>query len=173
MTPRALLAAAVSLFLGCGMTARSPGPPPSAAAVDRPPAGPVRVSLLWAAPVDLDLYVTDPTLETVYFANNPAGSGGRLGRDVTCGEVRQAPAGSTLRETAEWAHSLPGRYRVSVDFPAACDGRPGEVSFRVLAEVRGERIERTGALGPVVFEPIVLEFDLDRASEEHSPKPTP
>ncbi len=172
MTPWAPLAVAVSLFLGCGMAEQPPGPPPSAPAVDEPPAGPVRVSLVWAAPVDLDLYVTDPTLETVYFANNPARSGGRLGRDVTCREVRQTPEGSTLRETAEWTRSLPGRYRVSVDFPAACDAKAGEVSFRVLAEVRGERIERIGALGPVLFEPVVLEFDLAEASGEKSSKPT-
>src|SRR6058998_2910370 len=73
----ALLCLAVAA--GCALSGRRSVPAPAAALPAAPPQG-IRVVLLWAAPVDLDLYVTDPGLETVYFANTPSGSGGKLVR---------------------------------------------------------------------------------------------
>jgi hypothetical protein len=55
---------AAGLVAGCA--AGRPLPPPSV-----PPArgDALRVTLAWDAPVDLDLYVTTPRGETVYYAN--------------------------------------------------------------------------------------------------------
>ena len=42
------------------------------------------VQLAFEADTDLDLYVTGPLLETVYFANLASKSGGELSADVRC-----------------------------------------------------------------------------------------
>src|SRR5687767_8083414 len=67
--------------------------PPSAAPV---PADGLRVTLLWSEPVDLDLYVTDPARETVYFGNGASRSGGRLERDTRCAEGRAGPGAEVV-----------------------------------------------------------------------------
>jgi hypothetical protein len=169
-----LLGAIGAAFLSgaCGAPVGKPGPPPPASVVGQGPAGPVRVSLLWSEAVDLDLYVTDPAHETLYFANNPSGSGGRLERDVACKDARLAGKAAVLSEAAGWTARLPGHYRVGVDFPEVCDSKLSAVSFRVLAEVDGKRIERTGTLQAVVFEPVVLEFDLSPVPGEQSTSAT-
>src|SRR4029453_8796455 len=89
-------------------TAAAPEVPPPTAAQ----AGLV-VSLTWDAPVDLDLSVTDPTWETLYFANNPTRAGARLENDARCDTLTEART-PTERATIEHAH--PGPYRVGGDF---------------------------------------------------------
>src|SRR5437764_12126764 len=97
-------------MVGCrARPAAAPAPPPMTVA-GTPTEG-VSVALLWSAPVDLDLYVTDPSLETVYFANPRSQSGGRLKQDVTCtADTRQARL-----ESAAWPSPPKGLYRVGVD----------------------------------------------------------
>src|SRR5438034_8468292 len=112
---RAWLALLLAL---AGCSRRVPGPPPL------PAAGPgVSVTLAWTAPADLDLYVTDPSLETVYFGNPRTASGGTLERDARCTD---GPAPEHV-ERARWERPPPGRYRVGVDFIECCAGRGGDV----------------------------------------------
>lgn len=119
----------------------------------------LRVTLLWAAPVDLDLYVTDPGQETVYFANTPSRSGGRLVEDVTCKSPRTT--GDAAREVVAWPSAAAGRYRVGIDFGHRCDhNAPNEVGFRVVADHDGRREEKVGRLGFERFDAVVLEIDL-------------
>jgi hypothetical protein len=132
--------------------------PPSAPA--SPAASGARVLLLWSEPVDLDLYVTEPSLETVYFANPSAQTGGRLERDVTCGTIRSEPKGEPLFEEVRWNESGPGRYRVGVDFVDACGSGTEETAFRVVAEISGERREWSGMVRRERFQAIVVEFDV-------------
>ena len=124
----------------------------------------LNVFLTWSAPVDLDLYLTDPTWETVYFANNPSRTGGRLLRDARCRDVGSA-AGSFF-EQAHVADPPAGRYRIGVDFIDGCGARPKSVSFRVVADLAGVRRETTGTIRLEEFQPIVLEFALSRPSTE-------
>ncbi|MBM4383027.1 MAG: hypothetical protein FJ091_06610 [Deltaproteobacteria bacterium] len=49
-----------------------------------PSGGALRIRLAFGAQADLDLYVTDPLAETIYFANERAAAGGRLVADVRC-----------------------------------------------------------------------------------------
>jgi hypothetical protein len=124
----------------------------SAAAAPAP--GALRVRLAFGSEADLDLYVTDPAYETVYFANTPARSGGRLERDLRC----DAPQPRV--ETVAFEQAPAGRYRVGVDFPERCDGGDDPVAFVVVVE-SGERRElRRRTIAPGHFVPIVLELDL-------------
>ncbi len=141
--------------LGC---ARRLAPPPHAAP-PAPGAG-ASVSLLWSGPVDLDLYVTDPTLETLYFANRRTANGGLLARDARCADGRF----EWWTERADWTAPPPGRYRVGVDFPEACDGRTDAAAFRVVVDVNGRREERTGVARRRERALEVLEFEVEGPS---------
>ena len=120
----------------------------------------LHVLLTWSAPVDLDLYLTDPTSETVYFANNPSHSGARLVRDTRCGDV-QAEDGAFM-ELAYVPEPRAGRYRAGVDFIERCSAAAQPVSYRVVAELGGARRETTGVIELEKFQPIALEFDIRR-----------
>jgi hypothetical protein len=118
-------------------------------------AGAVRVRLAFGNGPDLDLYVTDPREETVYFANSPSRGGGRLERDVRCDD----PAPRV--ETIEFAAALPGRYRIGVDFPPEpCGVELDEAAFVVVFESHGQRREQRRTLRRGEFAPIVLEADV-------------
>ncbi len=117
--------------------------------------GEVRVQLVFGSSADLDLYVTDPRQETVYFANSPSRGGGRLDHDVRCEEPPPRV------ETVEFQAALPGRYRVGVDFPPeTCDGAKNPVAFVVVFESHGARQENRLSIRPGEFIPIVLEADV-------------
>jgi uncharacterized protein YfaP (DUF2135 family) len=139
------------LLAACG---RAPGPLPVARAEPSRPG--VTVTLRWNAAVDLDLYVTDPGLETVYFANPRAASGGVLERDARCAE-RQP--GERV-ERARWTSPPPGRYRVGVDFLEKCGGGESEVPYALAVEVDGARQETTGRARLAERQPLVLEFNV-------------
>jgi uncharacterized protein YfaP (DUF2135 family) len=120
--------------------------------------GALRVTLTWAAPVDLDLYVTDPVGETLYFANNPTRAGARLERDARCEEV---PAGTPRVEVARLADPAPGRYRVGVDFIDTCGAPLVAAAFRVAVDRGASRREADGIATLSQFKVIVLEFEVD------------
>lgn len=99
------------------------------------------VTLLWDAAVDLDLYVTDPAGETVYYANARSRSGGALERDARCA----GRAGGEQVERTRWTNAPAGRYRVGVDFPEACEEKaPPEVPYRLVIDANGRRQEVRG-----------------------------
>lgn len=109
---------------------------------------------------DLDLFVTDPLQESVYFANSPTRSGGRLVEDRRCNDP------SPRVETVHFPAPIAGRYRVGVDFHGRCPEtsvsgagkREGLYAIRV--EEGGRILERSGLLMPGRFELIVIEFDV-------------
>jgi hypothetical protein len=117
--------------------------------------------------VDLDLYVTDPALETVYFANRRSSSGGQLARDLGCGEVS---SGSPSVEEVTWPLPRPGRYRVGVDFIDACGSGLAQAEFRVRVDGAWGPIERSGTVSLERFEPAVLEFDESGVAAGQAPQ---
>ena len=145
--------AVVALVLATACTRRAPAPPPAASEPARPG---VTVTLRWSAAVDLDLYVTDPVLETVYFANPRSASGGVLEQDARCAE--RAPGVQT--ERVRWTAPPPGRYRVGVDFLETCGARLDEVAWAVTVEVDGRRQEASGRARRAERQPAVFEFDV-------------
>jgi len=137
---------------GCS---EAPAPLPAAGVLGGHPAAvhDVRVQLVFGAEADLDLFVTDPMHEEVYFANSPSRLGGVFDADRRCSD----PAPRT--ESVRFSPAPAGHYRVSVDFPIRC--RPGieAVPFRVILEANGEleRVEGTAHFGQL--EHIVIEFE--------------
>ena len=140
---------------GCAGSAALPVAPRRA-----PPApGELRVELVFGAGADLDLYLTDPAQETVYYANTPSrGSGGRLERDLRC----EDPAPRV--ETVVVASAPPGRYRVGVDHPESCSGSSDVEPFLLTVEGPGGlRQELRGEIAHGRFAGKLLEFTLPEA----------
>ena len=112
---------------------------------------------------DLDLFVTDPLQESVYFANSPTRSGGRLIDDRRCDDP------SPRVESIHFPKPITGGYRVGVDFHGHCDETivSGEAAkqgvYVVRVDVDGRIMERRGMVLPGHFEVIVLEFDIEEA----------
>ncbi len=152
-----LLAAALLAVTMCACPRRPPMPAPPPTLTLHGRGGGLNVFLTWSAPVDLDLYLTDPTLETVYFGNNPSSTGGQLLRDAQCRDVRKP---GPFVEQAHMSAPQAGRYRVGVDFIDCCAAPRQPVSFRVVAEFGGARREITGTAVPEQFQPLALEFEL-------------
>jgi uncharacterized protein YfaP (DUF2135 family) len=127
---------------------------------EMPEQGALLVRLAFDDVADLDLFVTDPQQESVYFANSPSRSGGRLLADRRCSD--SAPR----VESVYFARPIAGRYRVGVDFHGRCDASSHSRSERkqglyVVQIDHGGRTERReGMVAPGKFEVIVLEFDI-------------
>jgi len=145
---------ALALVVAAACARRAVTSPPAGA--PEPPQPGVTVTLRWTAPVDLDLYVTDPVLETVYFANPRTASGGVLERDARC--AGQGPGEQA--ERVRWTAPPAGRYRVGVDFLEACGGRLDEVAWSLTVDVNGARREMTGRAQRAIRQPAVLEFEV-------------
>jgi hypothetical protein len=158
---------ALALVAACAASHVIPPPPAPPLA----PSDEVVIGLFWSAPVDLDLYVTDPGAVTVYFANASTPSGGRLLADMRCG-AHPATAGGA-NELVGFTDALPGVYRVGVDFIDSCGQARVPVAYRVVADVDGKRLEAAGTIGPEEFEPLALEFTVPeqtvRARGEEGP----
>jgi len=155
-----LLALLLGASLGCSEPASPPAVPAPPAA--RPP-GELRIRLSFDDSADLDLYVTGPLLETVYYANTPTKVGGELERDARCA----GPPG--LRsEQIRFAAAPAGRYRVGVDFPERCRLPARPAGFALAIEGDGLQREIRGEIELGIFEPLVLEFDY-----AGQPRPSP
>lgn len=143
---------AAPLALACGVP-RPLGPPPRPTVPDGPG---LRVALAWDAPVDLDLYVTDPAAETAYFANRTARSGVRLVRDARCSDVT---GGGGLEQAVAEAPPT-GRWRIGVDFIDACGTSHERVPFRIVVAHGDDRREIAGEVGRSAFEAVVIEVEV-------------
>ena len=89
----ALSWAAALALAGAGCS-DAPAPLPRASALGEHPAAAheVRVRLEFGADADLDLFVTDPMHEEIYFANSPSRLGGVFEADRRCDDpARPAP----------------------------------------------------------------------------------
>ncbi|MCB1685790.1 MAG: hypothetical protein R3E82_02335 [Pseudomonadales bacterium] len=123
----------------------------------------VVVRLKFDESVDLDLYVTDPLLETVYFARHESRTGGAISADVRCDTA--GPRVEEIRFADPW----PGRYRIGVDFPARCDGSKSRAPapYAVSVNANGTVYETHGLVNLKHFEVVVLEFELDGSRQDH------
>jgi hypothetical protein len=150
-TPVGALALGALRLLAAGLVATAAGAEPDAAAA---PAGDVRIELVFGEQADLDLFVTDPMHEEVYFANPRSRLGGVFEADRRCGDP--APRVESVR----FSPAPAGRYRVSVDFPIRCRDGIDAVPYRVIVDVLGERRQVEGTAHFGRLEQRVLEFEV-------------
>ncbi len=113
------------------------------------------VRLRFGAEADLDLHVTDPMKETVYFGNNPSLGGGVLEADRRCED--DAPRIEVVR----FPEPRPGGYRVGVDYIDRCARTRKAVPFEVEVLYRGRSEVRRGEVPPARFLHDFWEFDLE------------
>jgi hypothetical protein len=126
---------------------------------ETPGPGVLRFSLAFGGAADLDLFVTGPNHESVYFANTPSAIGGALEADLRC------DATVPRIEAVMFPDPPPGSYRVGVDFPRRCDERNDAVPFAIAVQRGDEAILAAthGAIRPGEFLTIVLETEIRRA----------
>ncbi len=172
MFSRILLA--LSLLACCaGASAGTPNPAPESewnrattqeaerlathlAALPKAAPGALTVRLAFFPLADLDLYVSDPLQETVYYGNRAARSGGRLARDRHCKE-----SGGEIRvEEIIFASPPPGRYRIGLDYPHRCVSNADVVPYVLTIHEKGGQREIRGLAQPVVFMPFVAEIEI-------------
>ena len=110
------------------------------------------VTLAWSAPVDLDLYVTMPSGETIYYANPREA----FVRDARCADG----AGGSRMEQVRWRSPAPGRYRLGVDFPEACAEGVDVAAYRLVVDLDGARVDHGGTARLLVRDPWVTEIDV-------------
>ena len=112
--------------------------------------------LAFSPDVDLDIYVTDPMLETIYFANHRAKTGGQITADARCDS--EFPDRTRVEEV-RFPAPYPGRYRLGVDFPERCNSGRDPAAFAASVVGRGVHQSRHGTIAFQQFEVVVLEFD--------------
>lgn len=101
--------------------------------------GDVQVTLLWSSTADIDLNVTDPAGDLIYFGERESPSGGRLDKDA------MFPCGSDSGRAVEnvfWpAGEAPsGTYRAGVVYVSDCAG-DGAEEVELIVQVRGSVVE--------------------------------
>ena len=106
--------------------------------------GDIQVTLTWQADVDVDLYVTDPNGETIYYGNASSRSGGELDRDNRCSNLEWGRP-----ENIFWDSNPPtGSYQIDVDYYSACGGGDSAVNWNVRTVINGVSTTYTGTLAP-------------------------
>lgn len=104
--------------------------------------GDVRVTLTWNSRADVDLHVTDPFGEEIYFGNRETGTGGRLDVDANAGCANEPTV-----ENVFWpsGRAPSGAYGISVQLYADCG--TANTQYEVTVYVGGALVNRhTGTL---------------------------
>jgi len=115
----------------------------------------LKIRLAFDGDVDLDLYVTDPQMETVYFANHESKSGGEISDDLRCG-------GEGIRvEEISFVAPLRGEYRVGVDYPKHCLGLEAAAAHSIHVSYGSQNLAVQGTVELLKFDVIVMAFDFD------------
>lgn len=99
--------------------------------------GAVQVTLAWDSGADLDLYITDPSGQTLFYNENnrTSPSGGQLDHDAR-GDCRPDQPHPRI-ENAFWPDAVPGTYRVEIANFGPC-GAEGTTPTTVSVSIRGQ-----------------------------------
>ena len=105
----------------------------------------VRATLAWDNRNDLDLHVTAPSGETIFFSHKHSKCGGELDVDRNVHGETTTPV-----ENVRWAKGTApeGRYRVVVQNYRFHEATPAPTPFRVEVEVGGELLYQEGVISP-------------------------
>lgn len=88
------------------------------------------VTIQWNSRVDLDLFLTGPAGETIYFGNRKARAGYMMREESDCKTI--SSSSKPYHETALIPAARVGRYRVSVDYILSCGSNLTEVDATVF-----------------------------------------
>lgn len=107
--------------------------------------GDIQVTLRWTSSDDLDLAVTDPSGNTVTYANPRVASGGQLDVDANagCGEITQSPI-----ENIFWlpGQAVNGEYSIAVNLYQRCGSGSAPVPFNLTLLVQGNTRTLNGSV---------------------------
>lgn len=98
--------------------------------------GDIQATLRWQSVDDLDLAITDPNGDIVFFLSPSVASGGQLDVDAnsTCIDTTSAPV-----ENVFWppGQAIPGQYAVTVSLYQRCAGAGGSIPYELTLLVNG------------------------------------
>ena len=103
--------------------------------------GNIQITLAWDTGADLDLYVTDPMNNTIYYGQTNSSTGGVLDHDAR-GACNPSQANNRI-ENVYWNQSNPpsGVYRVEVNYwNGSCSTNNGPTPMRLSVSVGGQVI---------------------------------
>ena len=102
--------------------------------------GQVQITLAWQVPVDLDLYVTDPSGTTISYSETTSPTGGNLDHDAR-GNCRPGEPNNTI-ENIFWNTPTPphGQYHVQVHYWGDCQTGAPQVPASLSISVGGHVI---------------------------------
>jgi hypothetical protein len=100
--------------------------------------GAIQITLAWATGADLDLYVTDPSGETLSYSNTQISTGGYLDQDAR-GACRSTQPNNTI-ENVYWNTPQPprGNYQVTVHYWGECNSNAGPTSGTLAIAIGGQ-----------------------------------
>lgn len=106
--------------------------------------GDIQATLTWESTNDLDLWVTDPAGETIFFQEPFAASGGRLDVDANagCQELTTTPVENIFWPSGE---APSGEFRVEVQYYQQCESSAA-TSYHVRLLIDGEESEFEGTV---------------------------
>lgn len=108
--------------------------------------GDIQVTLRWATTDDVDLAVTGPDGQTIFWENpGPTASGGTLDRDdnASCAAITQSPIENVFWPTGQ---APQGNYSINVSLFDRCSASSEPISFEVRLLVEGETETLTGTV---------------------------
>lgn len=121
----------------------------------------LRIELTWKAPVDLDLFVTGPSGETIYFGNKQSKIGDKLIEESNCESLTSKP--SHLREAVLIPAAQGGKYRVSVDFIFQCQSSLDQADAKLSlfnAQTDTKLTQHTITVRREVLNTVAMEFEV-------------
>ena len=138
----------------------TPTPEPTATRVEDLGTGDVQVTLTWDSVNDLDLWVTDPADETIYYHNKTSASGGELDVDANpgCNDLTSSPVENIFWPTGD---SPEGTYTIYVQYYDVCQPE-ARTPFTVRLQVNGETQIFTGVASEQNEKIEIHTFELQR-----------
>jgi uncharacterized protein YfaP (DUF2135 family) len=123
----------------------------------------LRLELSWRAPVDLDLFVTNPSGETIYYGNKKSRNGDKLVQESNCKNLTTKPV--IMRETVLIPSAISGRYRVSVDFIFQCETNSEEADAGLTlfnAQTESALAQQTITVKRQILNTVAWEFEVSK-----------
>jgi 3D (Asp-Asp-Asp) domain-containing protein len=126
--------------------------------------GPLRISMIWSVPTDLDLHILTPGGEHLWYRNRESADGGRLTSDTCIGGACESD-GRAFVESAHWRET-PTRGEYTFWAVNYAGQTAASVAFEVLIDgVLTSFSSTVGSAQSAQSEPIVIAYPATQAEE--------